>query len=303
MAFDKHSTAEQVSEGIDLSGTHAIVTGASAGIGSETTRVLALRGAEVCMACRDLEKAAAVRDELIAGSDGAIPPARLRLARLDLASLASVRAFANEYLTSGRPLQLLVNNAGIMIPDLRRTEEGFESHFGVNHLGHFLLTRLLEERLLASAPARVVVVASEAMHFGSLGTELEDLSWERKRWSGIRAYGDSKQMNLLFAAELNRRLASRGVVANTLHPGVVKTELGRDQPWWMNVVGLVMLPFMKEVDRGAATTVLLATQPEYAERGGEYFGDCQPLARRPKLAGNEAVEGKLWKLSEQLVGL
>jgi len=301
-SFDRRSTAEEVSEGIDLTGRHAIVTGANTGIGLETTRVLAMRGCEVTMACRDLEKASAGRQRILSESGGAIEPDQLHLQELDLASLESVRAFAKATLASERPIHLLINNAGVMLPVRRTTLDGHEAHFGINHLGHFLLTRLLESRLRESAPARVVMVSSSAMQFSALTPELEDLDWKTRKWSGWRAYGSSKMMNLLFANEFNRRFEGDGVVANTLHPGIVKTELGRDQSWPMKIFGLLMLPVMKQVDRGAATTLLLATSPEYAERGGEYLEDCAP-ARTPKPGDDRKLAADLWKRSEVLTGL
>jgi NAD(P)-dependent dehydrogenase (short-subunit alcohol dehydrogenase family) len=298
-AFDRNSTAEQVSEGVDLAGKRAIVTGANTGIGLETSRVLALRGARVTMACRSLEKARQAREGLIAR--GASPD-QLALAQLDLASLDSVRRFASKMLAGRLPIDLLVNNAGVMLPDRRETSDGFEAHFGVNHLGHFLLTNLLLDRLRESAPARVVVVASDAMHFAALGPELEDLNWEKRKFSGWRSYGSSKLMNLLFSDELNRRLGGQGVVAHALHPGIVRTELARDQPWWMHAVGLVLRPLSKDCERGAATTMFVATAADLAEPGGGYFSDCAP-ARRPKLAEDAETAARLWDRSCDLVGL
>lgn len=301
--FDRRTTAEQAARGADLRGRRAIVTGANSGIGLETTRVLALCGAQVTLACRDAERARVARDAVLAGAGGRIDPAQLELASLDLGSLASVRAFAAARLADGRPIHLLINNAGVMLPDRRQTVDGFEAHLGINHLGHFLLTALLLDRLRQSAPARIVNVASDAMHFAALDEELTDLNWEARRYSGWRSYGSSKLMNLMFASELNRRCAEQGVVAYALHPGIVKTELARDQPWWMLPVGLLMWPFMKGVDRGAATTVYAATAPELA-RAGEtiYFSDCAP-ARTPKLAGQAGLEARLWQRSAELVGL
>jgi NAD(P)-dependent dehydrogenase (short-subunit alcohol dehydrogenase family) len=290
-----------VSEGVDLSGKWAIVTGASGGIGLETARVLALRGGSVMMACRDLEKGGVARRRIAEEAGGRIDPEALRLARLDLASLESVREFAGGVLATDRPVHLLINNAGVMLRARRETRDGFESHFGINHLGHFLLTNLLLERIRASAPARIVNVSSEAMHFASLTPELSDLNWEKRRFSGWRSYGDSKLMNLLFSNELNRRLEGTRVTAVALHPGMVTTELGRDQTGWMKLLGVAMLPFMKTVERGAATTLFAATCPELPDRGTTYLADCAP-ARPPKLAGNRELEEKLWKISERLTG-
>jgi NAD(P)-dependent dehydrogenase (short-subunit alcohol dehydrogenase family) len=222
--------------------------------------------------------------------------------RLDLASLESIRDFAKAYLSTGRPIHLLINNAGVMLPDRRVTADGFEHHFGINHLGHFLLTNLLLNRLEESAPARVVVVSSDAMQFAALDAGLEDLNWEKRRYSGWRSYGSSKLMNALFANELQRRHGERGVVANALHPGIVQTELARDQPWYMALIGLAMFPVTKNPARGAATTLLLATAPELETRGGGYYADCRPK-RVHRLALDEGVAARLWAQSGELVGL
>jgi len=297
--FGRRSTAEQVSEGVDLSGRHAIVTGASGGIGLETARVLASRGASVTMSCRDLAKGGAARRRAIAESGGGIDPEALQLAHLDLASLESVREFARGFLATDRPIHLLINNAGVMLPDRRETSDGFEAHFGINHLGHFLLTNLLLERVRASAPARIVNVSSDAMQFASLTPELSDLNWQQRRFSGWRSYGDSKLMNLLFTNELNRRLEGAGVAASALHPGIVTTELGRDQKGWMKLVGIFMRPFMKTVEQGAATTLYAAVRADPLQPGASYLADCAP-ARPGRLAGDRDVEARLWKLSEGL---
>ena len=143
--FGRRSTAEQVSEGVDLSGRHAVVTGASGGIGLETARVLALRGGSVTMACRDLEKGSAARRRVVAESGGRVDPEALRLAHLDLASLESVREFARGFFATDRPIHLLINNAGVMLPDRRETRDGFEAHLGINHLGHFRPGRPLHQ--------------------------------------------------------------------------------------------------------------------------------------------------------------
>ena len=186
-----------------------------------------------------------------------------------------------------------------MLPDRRETRDGFEAHLGVNHLGHFLLTNLLLERIRASAPARIVNVSSEAMHFASLTPELADLNWQKRRFSGWRSYGDSKLMNLMFTNELNRRLDGTGVTAAALHPGMVTTELGRDQKGWLNLVGIFMRPFMKTAAQGAATTLYAAVSADPSQPGASYLADCAP-ARPAKLAGNRDVEARLWELSERL---
>jgi len=299
--FGRRSTAEQVSEGIDLSGRHVLVTGANTGIGYETARVLALRGASVTLACRDADKAEAARRRILRDRGGSSHEAALHVLRLDLACLGSVREAASELLASGRPLHVLVNNAGVMLPDRRETADGFEAHFGINHLGHFLLTSLLLPRLRDSAPARVVAVSSEALHFATLTPRLHDLDWRERRFSGWRSYGDSKLMNVLFARELSRRLEGEGVVAHALHPGIVRTELARDQTWPMRIVGLLMLPALKSPQRGAATTVYAATARELGAVGGGYFADCSPAKAGAK-ADDLDLAARLWARSQELTG-
>lgn len=296
--FGRRSTAEQVSEGIDLSGRHAVVTGANTGIGYESARVLALRGAEVTLACRDLDKAEAAR-QLIAREVG--ERAKLHLLRLDLAHLASVREAADELLGTGRAIDILINNAGVMLPHRRETADGFEAHFGINHLGHFLWTLRLLDRLREAPAARVVQLSSEALHFAALDRSLTDLNWEERRFSGWRSYGDSKLMNVLFARELSRRCASDGLVAHALHPGIVRTELARDQSWPMKIVGLAMLPALKSPERGAATTMYAATATdmELGASGGGYFADCKPANAGAK-AEDRALAERIWKRSEEL---
>jgi len=298
--FNKKSTAEQVSEGIDLSGRISLVTGANTGIGFETARVMALRGAHVIMACRNPTTASAARERIVASG---IPGSHLELADLDLGSQASIRSFAKGFRDSGRPLHHLINNAGVMIPMRRETRDGFEQHFGINHLGHFLLTNLLLAPLRAARGARVICVASSAMQFAGLSAELSDLNWEARKFSGMRSYGDSKLMNAMFANELTRRWRDQGIVANSLHPGIIaSTDLARDQPWYMGIVGLLMLPVAKNIAQGAATSVMLAAAPEYAKHGGRYFGDCAEWKPMP-LALDAGACAALWKRSEQLTGL
>lgn len=301
--FNKRSTAEQVSEGIDLSGKNALVTGANTGLGQETTRVLALRGARVTMACRDLKKAKAARQEILSESHGAIKPDQLNILPLDLNSFEKTRAAAQEFCNRGTPLHLLINNAGIMIPMKRITEDGFEGHLGINHLAHFLLTNLLLEPLKAAKGARVVVLSSAAMGFATLNEKLEDLNWEKRKFKGFPSYGDSKLMNHLFAKELTRRFSSEGIIANALHPGVVGTELGRDQSLPFLLLGIFAMPFMKTIPQGAATTVLVATADAYAKTGGLYFKDCAQAKPQHKQAGNNALAKKLWEHSLELTGL
>jgi NAD(P)-dependent dehydrogenase (short-subunit alcohol dehydrogenase family) len=301
--YNRRTTAEQVSEGIDLTGRNALVTGANTGLGMETARVLALRGAHVTMACRNLEKAEQSRRSIVEAAAGRIDASQLDLLELDLNSLAKTRQSAQVFNSRGRPLHLLVNNAGIMIPMERRTEDGFEAHLGINHLAHFLFTNLVLDALRAAGRARVVIVSSLAMSGATLTPALHDLNWEQRKFRGFASYGDSKLMNLMFARELHRRYAKDGIVANGLHPGIIPTELGRDQNLPGMMLGLLAVPFMKSVPRGAATTVYVATSPDYEMRGGLYFSDCREKKPDHKLALDDKVCGAIWQRSCELTGL
>jgi retinol dehydrogenase-12 len=269
----------------------------------ETSRVLALRGATVTMACRDRAKAELSRAKIIAESAGAISDDQLDILELDLNSLDNIRESANSFLASNRPLHLLINNAGIMIPMERRTDDGFEAHLGINHLGHFLLTNLLLEALVKASGARVVCVSSGAMGMASLKPGFEDINWQQRKFSGMKSYGDSKLMNCMFARELTRRYQQQGIVANSLHPGVIATELARDQSPLFMALGIFALPFMKSVGQGAASSVLLATSPDYADRGGLYLGNCSEWKPSNKLALDDDACDRLWQISSELTGL
>lgn len=285
----------------DMSGKIAIVTGANSGIGYETTRVLAQRGATVVMACRNLSKAEAAAAEMrglrLAGEIVVMP--------LDLADLASVRSFAQDFLARYGRLDLLINNAGIMIPPLGRTAQGYESQFGTNHLGHFALTNLLLERLNDTPGARVVTVSSIAHRFGEM--DFADLNWQAKEYSAMGAYGQSKLANLLFTRELQRRLteAGSGTIAVAAHPGYTATNLQGDTVT-MNLMNRL---FAQPQPMGALPTLYAATAP--GVKGGDYFGP----SGLGEIAGNpERVEAserahsqedarRLWNVSEKLTDL
>jgi NAD(P)-dependent dehydrogenase (short-subunit alcohol dehydrogenase family) len=309
-SFGKDSTAEEVSQGIDLSGRRALVTGASGGLGAETARVLALRGAAVTLTTRDAAKGEAVAAEIRAstGNDA------VDVMSLELMDPASVRAFAKDYLARHPELQILVNNAGVMACPLARSREGYESQFATNHLGHFLLTGLLVPALRAGAPARVVNVSSRGHRFSPV--VFEDLHYERRPYDKWEAYGQAKTANVLFSVALDRRLAPLGVRAHALHPGAIMTELGRHlspediQELMSRVPGGKGMEW-KTVPCGAATSVWAATAPELEGRGGLYLEDCRVSALRsspeaetgyePWALDPEAAE-KLWSVSEELVG-
>ena len=281
-------TAEQVTEGVDLSGKTALVTGVNSGIGAETMRVLALRGATVIGTARSEEKAAQ--------ACAACPGDTLPLA-CELTDLASVRACVEAI--GVRPLDIVIANAGIMaLPTLEQVR-GIEKQFATNHLGHFLLITSLLDNVQAAPAARIAIVSSAAhMRAPKAGIDFDNLSGEQS-YSGWQAYGQSKLANVLFANELARRL-DPGVIVNSLHPGLIRTNLGRNMKGpLMLALGLVMLPFMISVPQGAATSCYVATSPEVAGITGRYFADCA-LAKSNPLASERELAERLWSESTTL---
>ena len=219
--FGKDTTAAEVSEGIDCAGMRAVVTGASGGLGAETARVLALRGAAVTLTARDVPKAEAVAEEIRAATANA----NVDVMALDLAVPDSVRAFAKQYLQTHDAITHLINNAGVMACPLARTAEGYEMQFATNHLGHFLLTGLLEPALRKGAPGRIVNLSSRGHVFSPI--VFDDIQFDSREYDKWSAYGQSKTANVLFSVELDRRLAAEGIRAFAVHPGAIMTELSR----------------------------------------------------------------------------
>jgi retinol dehydrogenase 12 len=250
----------------ELAGRTFLVTGANAGIGYATAQDLAARGGRVYLACRSREKgeAAAAAIAAAAGSD------QVQVLRLDLADLASVRQCAADFLALGEPLHVLINNAGVG-GARGRTADGFEFHFGINHLGHFALTQALLPLLRESAPARIVSVASEA-HYQAKGINFEALRNRTKGISGLPEYAVSKLCNVLFTAELGRRLAGTGVTTYSLHPGVVASEIWRRVPW---PARQIVTRRMLTIEQGARTSLYCATSDDVAGASGEYYDSCR----------------------------
>ncbi len=276
----------------DLSSSYVIITGANTGIGKETARGLAKAGARLCLACRSEAKALPVVEELKAesGNDN------IEFRPLDLGDFDSVRAFAAAWLETDQPLDLLINNAGLATPGL--TKSGFELHFGVNHLGHFLLTELLLDRLKSSAPSRVVHVASK-VHYNAKVIPWDTLQEKTRTTVGMDEYGVSKLANVLYGAELARRLEGTGVSVASLHPGVVASEIWRRIPW---PVSAMAKWFMISSEEGAQTSLHCATSPEVIEHSGAYWDECK--RRTPsKLAQDEALQDELVARSREWVGL
>jgi retinol dehydrogenase-12 len=270
----------------DLAGRVYLVTGANAGIGCATARELASRGGRVHLGCRSRAKGEAAVAAITAatGSD------QVRLLLVDLADLASVRKAADEFLRLGEPLHVLINNAGVA-GARGRTADGFEIHFGINHLGHFALTTALLPLLTESAPARIVNVASDA-HYQARGIDFEGLRNRTKGMTGLPEYAVSKLCNVLFAAELARRQAGTGVSAYSLHPGVVASEIWRRVPW---PARQIMTRRMLSIEQGAQTSLYCATSPEVAGESGKYYDRCR-VAEPSKIATAE-LAAKLWEYS------
>jgi NAD(P)-dependent dehydrogenase (short-subunit alcohol dehydrogenase family) len=274
-----------------MHGKICIVTGSNTGIGKETARGLAQRGATVILACRDVAKAGAARDD-IAASTGRTD---VEVEALDLGSAASIRAFAARFKEKHPRLDLLVNNAGVWLTSRAVTAEGFESTFGVNHLGTFLLTRELLPLLKSSSPSRVVVLSSKLHYNGKM--VWDDLQYERRKFSGPAAYNQSKLANVLFTKALARRLEGTGVTVNAVHPGVVATELARGYP---KLLVKIFHLFLLTPEQGAACSLHVAMAPELSKVTGEYF-EKSKIKLAARAAVDEADQERLWKLSETLL--
>lgn len=262
MSAAKWSTADIP----DLAGQTAVVTGANTGLGLETARALAGRGAQVVLAVRNVDKGTAAATEI--SSDH--PAASVSVQRLDLSSLASVREAAQELRASCDRIDLLINNAGVMYTPRSETADGFELQFGTNHLGHFALTGLLLDRVMETSNSRIVTVSSLGHKIRS-EIDLDDLNAERK-YSRIAAYGRSKLANLLFTYELQRRLAAAGStsVALAAHPGGSSTELVRNSPAVIKVLSVLTRPLAQSAAMGALPTLRAATDPDAV--GGQFYG-------------------------------
>jgi NAD(P)-dependent dehydrogenase (short-subunit alcohol dehydrogenase family) len=282
----------------EQTGRIAIVTGANSGIGFETAKALAGKGAAVIMACRDLDKGRAALDVIT----DAHPDATVELMRLDLGELASIRSFAEAFAQGYPRLDLLVNNAGVMVPPRGETAEGFETQFGTNHLGHFALTGLLLPLLEASDAPRVVNVSSMAHKFGRM--DFDNLNAER-RYQAWPAYGQSKLANLLFTRELNRRADGTGVTATAAHPGWTATNLQGSSA----IMRLGNALFAQAPPQGALPTLRAATDPQasaddYFGPGGFFEVRGAPVPVQPSAAArDEVIARKLWSVSEALTGV
>jgi NAD(P)-dependent dehydrogenase (short-subunit alcohol dehydrogenase family) len=288
----------------DQTGRTAVVTGANTGLGYETAAALAAKGAHVVLAVRNLDKGKAAADLI----SRATPDANVAIQELDLTSLDSIRAAADQLRSNHESIDLLINNAGVMMTPKSTTKDGFELQFGTNHLGHFALTNLLLDRVLAVPGSRIVTVSSQGHRFVR-GIRFDDLQWERD-YGRIRAYGQSKLANLLFTYELQRRLQGTNTIAVAAHPGGSNTELGRNTPALVRSVFDVVGPLlMQSADMGALPTLRAATDPGVL--GGQYYGPDGFGEQRgyPKIvASSEAshdtdAQRRLWTVSEELTSV
>ena len=284
----------------------AIVTGANAGLGFETTKALAAKDFKVIMACRNLEKAKEARQQILNWHGNA----KLEIQELDLASLESVRSFVSEFRSKNEKLDLLINNAGVMMPPYQRTEDDFELQLGVNYLGHFLLTGLLKEQLTTSKSSRIVTLSSIAHKNAEI--DFNDLQSENS-YSKFKAYGQSKLACLIFSLELERRLKVNSlshVSSLAAHPGVSSTELMRHLPGWLMLIAKPLQPFISHsAEKGAQPTLKAALDKELS--GGSYIGPdgFKEMKGKPaeaeiaRQAKDKETAAKLWAVSEDLTGI
>jgi len=309
--FGAGTQADEVVEGVNLSGKTAIVTGAASGLGTETARALLKAGAALTLPVRNLAKAKEVANDLASSTGNN----QIHLEEMDLIDYASVRRFAASFLKREQKLDILINNAGIMACPLRRSPEGYESQFATNHLGHMLLTNLLVPALLKGAPARVVCLSSIGHRLSPI--RFDDINFDTTPYDKWIAYGQAKTANALFALELNERLATKGVTAFSVHPGGIMTNLQRDMPdeeiramGWVDENGKVREGF-KTPAGGAATAVWAATAASLNGHGGAYCEDChiaEPARKDVPFAGVQAhaqdkeAAKQLWAVSEKMLG-
>ena len=283
-----------------MTGKVCLVTGANQGIGKETAVALARIGATVVMTSRDRVKGEAALADVRTRSGR--QDVELMLA--DFGSFASTRQLAADFKAKHRRLDVLVNNAGAIMTSRSETSDGFETTFGVNHLGYFLLTSLLLDTVKASAPSRIVNVASRA-HLRS-EMDFDDLNSRQGRYSAMTTYARSKLANVLFTYELARRLQGTGVTANCLHPGVVRTGFGKNNSGYakmlFQVFQVVARPWLLSPEKGAATSIYLASSPEVEGVTGKYFADCRETPSSPA-SYDEPSQRRLWVVSEEMCGL
>lgn len=283
----------------------AIITGCNTGIGKYTVLDFYRRGCRVIMACRSTEKAEAAKEEIIEQLKGQPDLGQIIVKCLDLSSCKSVRECAQEILDEEPRIDILLNNAGVMMCPKSYTEDDFEMQFGTNHLGHFLFTLLLLPRIIKSAPARIVNVSSSAYTWGTI--DFNDLNWKTKDYAAAASYGQSKLANILFTKELAKRLEGTNVHTYALHPGVVDTELQRHfdstlfpgSRFLIKTVGKIAT---KTPEQGAQTSIYCCVDEKSGEETGLYYSDCKTASLNDKAKDMDAAQ-RLWDESLKLVKL
>jgi retinol dehydrogenase-12 len=278
-----------------IEGKTCLITGATNGLGRVTAVELARMGAELFLMYRDKVRA----DETVAEIRNKTGNENVHLLHADLGSQSQIRGAAAEFLTTGKPLHVLVNNAGLGNTKRMMSEDGIEMVFAVNHLAYFLLTMLLLDRIKQSAPARIVNVASEAHRFGTI--DFDDLGGER-HYRTFGAYGQSKLANILFSYELARRLAGTGVTVNCLHPGGIASGLWTNNGRLAQFIMKAGRPFLKTPEQGAQTTIYLASSVKVEGVTGKYFANCKEKASN-KESYDENIARRLWDVSERMTGV
>lgn len=272
-----------------------VITGANSGMGKATSIELARTGATVIMVCRDKKRGEAALKEVQNESGNH----SVKLMICDLGSLKSIRAFCTEFKENYQRLDVLINNAGVILPGRHETTDGYELQFGVNHLGHFLLTNLLLDRIIASAPARIINVSSGAHKVGKIHFEDVNLKKNYQLW---RAYGQSKLANILFTYKLAEKLKGTGVTVNCLHPGAVATNMGINRKTGFGtLITRILKPFFQTAEQGAATSIYLATSKEVEGITGKYFYRKKPISSS-KRSYDKDLADRLWTLSEEMTG-
>jgi len=283
-----------------LDGKTVVITGCNTGIGKITAMDLSRRGAKIVMLCRSLERAEAAANDIRKATEGEVV-----VHKMDLASIESISECADQLGNSLEKIDILINNAGVMMcPDLK-TEDGFEMQIGTNHFGHFYLTHLLMPQLKKAAPgARIVNVSSLAHESGAM--QWEDINFEKTPYDAMKAYAQSKLANILFTKELARRGEGSGVTAYALHPGVVATELGRHMGDTYGCIATCIMgfirPLLKTPENGAQTTIFCAVDESISEHSGRYYSDCKEKTPKPQALRLEDAR-RLWDMSEQLTGV
>ncbi|KAI3680316.1 hypothetical protein L2E82_50416 [Cichorium intybus] len=301
--FSRFSTAEEVTQGIDGSGLTAIVTGASSGLGTETARVLALRGVHVVMAVRNMSAGLEVKESILKQN----PTAKIDAMELDVSSIASVNNFASNFKSSGLPLNLLINNAGILATPYMLSKDNIELQFATNHVGHFHLTNLLLETMKKTAhesnkEGRIVNVSSRRHQFSYREGIRFDKINSQSGYNGLSAYGQSKLANVLHANELARRLKEdeSRITANSVHPGAIATNIFRYHSFFGGLANVFGKFVLKTVHQGAATICYVALHPQVNGVSGKYFVDCN-LSKASLDANNGELGKKLWDFTTRLI--